>query len=641
MTREKRGDLKGINVAAFESRQKDAVARLIEGIGGNAFVAPSLQEVPLEDQTETYALGERLAAGAIDFLILMTGVGTRTLLQVLSTRYRPEQLREFLKNVVLVSRGPKPAAALAANGLSPTIAVPEPNTWREILKTLDASHSLEKKTVAVQEYGEINRLFLAELAARGAEVFSVPVYRAALPEDTGPMAELMRRIIKGDMNVVLFTNSAQVENVLGLARKEGIAQEFHRALSNTIVGSVGPSCSTALRERGLRVDYEPARPMMGALVAGLAAEYPNLLSKKQQSIFRGTSEHKAPRLNDPLLNSLFLRACRKEPVERTPVWLMRQAGRYMKEYRELRAKISFLDLCKNSDLSAEVTVDAAHRLGVDAAIIFSDILLVVEPLGFSLSYGKDEGPEIGSPFREEKDLDRLRIVDVHESLGFVLSAIRKTRAALRKDLPLIGFVGAPFTLASYMIEGKGSRNFLLTKKIMYEAPAVWNRFLEKITDALIDFAAAQVEAGVQAFQVFDSWVGCLSPEDYRNFVLPHSRRLIQGVPPGIPVIHFGTQTTGLLPLIKQAGGDVIGVDWRVELDEAWEILGDVAIQGNLDPVVLLSEPAEIRARAKRILSQAGGRSGHIFNLGHGVLPATPIENVLELVRAVAEMSARK
>jgi uroporphyrinogen decarboxylase len=313
---------------------------------------------------------------------------------------------------------------------------------------------------------------------------------------------------------------------------------------------------------------------------------------------------------------------------------MRQAGRYMKEYRELRAKVSFLELCKNSDLASEVTVDAAHRLGVDAAIIFSDILILVEPLGFQLSYEKNEGPEIANPFRAASDLNRLRAVDPEASMGFVYDAIRKTRKALKPHIPLIGFCGAPFTVASYAIEGKGSKSFSLTKALMYKEPATWHAFLEKITEASIAHLNGQIAAGAQAVQIFDSWVGCLSPEDFRTHVLPHTKRLIKNITPGVPVISFGTQTSGFLPLLRQAGGDVIGVDWRIELDEAWDMLGDVAIQGNLDPQILLSDKKTIETQAKRILTQAAGRPGHIFNLGHGVLPATPLENVMHLIDVV-------
>jgi len=320
---------------------------------------------------------------------------------------------------------------------------------------------------------------------------------------------------------------------------------------------------------------------------------------------------------------------------------MRQAGRYMKEYRELRAKVSFLDLCKNSDLAAEVTVDAAHRLGVDAAIIFSDLLMLVEPLGFDLSYGADQGPSIGNPFRSSSDLNRMKKVDPTESLSFALEAIRKTRQALKGDLPLIGFAGAPFTMASYIIEGKGSKNFVLTKRLMREEESAWNGLLERIATATIDYLNAQIQAGCQAIQIFDSWVGCLTPEDYRRFVFPHVKRLIASLRPGTPVISFGTQTGGLLPVMVEAGGDVIGVDWRIELDEAWSIVGpSQSIMGNLDPALLLTTKPEIERQAKRILSQAGGRPGHIFNLGHGVLPETPLENVLHLIDVVKKESQR-
>ena len=335
-----------------------------------------------------------------------------------------------------------------------------------------------------------------------------------------------------------------------------------------------------------------------------------------------------------LQQSLFLKACRREKTDRTPIWLMRQAGRYMKEYREIRARMPFIELCKDSDLAAEVTVHAAHTLGVDAAIIFSDILMLVEPLGFELSYGKDQGPRIANPFRSSADLARVRPVQPHDSMSYVFDAVRKTRRALRENVPLIGFAGAPFTMASYVIEGGGSKNFIETKRLLYADPAAFGALLEKITTATIDYVNGQAAAGAQAIQIFDSWVGALSPDDFRRHVLPHTRRLIAGITPGVPTIYFGTQTNGLFPMLRDLGANVIGVDWRVELDAAWTALGDVAIQGNLDPVVLFGTEAEVRSQVRRVLRQAGGRPGHIFNLGHGVLPETPVENVLALIDEV-------
>ena len=313
----------------------------------------------------------------------------------------------------------------------------------------------------------------------------------------------------------------------------------------------------------------------------------------------------------------------------------------MPEYRAVRAKTSFLELCKTPALAAEVTVTAAERLGVDAAIIFADILLILEPIGVQLEFAEHEGPVIHNPVRTASDVDRLRELEDIGALEFVYEAIRQTRAALKPDVPLIGFSGAPFTLASYVTEGGGSKNYVYTKRLMYNDAGAWHAMMSLIARGLAKYLNAQIEAGAQAVQLFDSWVGCLSPDDYREFVLPHTRAVIQNIVPGVPVIHFGTGTAALLELMREAGGDVIGLDWRVRLDEAWRRVGhDVAVMGNLDPVALFADKQVLRAQAKRILEQADGRPGHIFNLGHGILPDTPVENVIELVEMVHELSRR-
>jgi len=334
-----------------------------------------------------------------------------------------------------------------------------------------------------------------------------------------------------------------------------------------------------------------------------------------------------------------MRACRREPVAYTPIWLMRQAGRYMREYREVREKTTFLELCKNPALAAEVTVTAVERLGVDAAIIFADILLILEPLGIELEFAKGEGPVIHNPVRQPADVNRLHELQDPNALDFVYEAIAQTRRALKPDIPLIGFCGAPFTLASYMTEGSGSKNYVHTKKLMYDDAGAWHAMMALISRALVKYLNAQIAAGAQAVQLFDSWVGCLGPDDYREFVLPHTQSVIRGVTPGVPVIHFGTGTATLLELMREAGGDVIGLDWRVRLDEGWQRVGhDVAVMGNLDPVTLFAKQDVLRAQAKKILGEAGGRAGHIFNLGHGILPETPVENVIALVEMVHELS---
>jgi uroporphyrinogen decarboxylase len=343
-----------------------------------------------------------------------------------------------------------------------------------------------------------------------------------------------------------------------------------------------------------------------------------------------------------LRDSIFMRACRREPVPMTPIWLMRQAGRYMPEYREVRARLGFLELCKNSDLAAEVTVTAALRLGVDAAIIFADILLILEPMGLDLEFNKGEGPVIHNPIRSGADVDRLREVEDVTSLDFVFEAIRKTRQSLPDNLPLIGFSGAPFTLASYMVEGGASKNYVRTKLLMYDDPGAWHGMMSLISRALIEYLNAQIEAGAQVVQLFDSWVGTLGPDDYREFVLPHTRSVIRGVREGVPVIHFGTGTATLLNLMREAGGDVIGLDWRISLAEGWRRVGeDVAVMGNLDPVALFANRPKLLRRAGAILAEADGRAGHIFNLGHGILPETPVENVIALIDFVHESTAQR
>lgn len=350
---------------------------------------------------------------------------------------------------------------------------------------------------------------------------------------------------------------------------------------------------------------------------------------------------KASVMGVTLTDHPFLRACRREQGAYTPVWLMRQAGRYLPEYRRVRDQFSFLDLCQDSAAAAQVTVDTVRRLGVDAAIIFADILLPLVPMGAGLTYEKGDGPRIARTIRSAADVDALHPVSVEESLGFVAQTVRLVRRELEHEVPVIGFAGAPFTVASYAIEGGGSRNYVATKSLMYNDPQTWHRFMEIVADLTTQYLNMQIDAGAHVVQLFDSWVGALSPHDYRTYVQPHSHKVISGLRAGTPVIHFGTMTGTLLPQMRDAGGDVIGLDWRVELDEAWHRLGDgVGVQGNLDPVLLFSDPETIRAAVKDILRRANGKPGHIFNLGHGILPETPVDNVLALIDAVHELSRR-
>ncbi|MEK7761999.1 MAG: uroporphyrinogen decarboxylase [Nitrospirota bacterium] len=341
------------------------------------------------------------------------------------------------------------------------------------------------------------------------------------------------------------------------------------------------------------------------------------------------------------MNDRFLKACRREPVDCTPVWFMRQAGRYMAEYRALRAKHSILELCKTPALAAQVTLQPIDRFPLDAAIIFADILLPLEPMGLSLEFAAGEGPVIHNPVRNQADIERLNVIDGGE-LDYVAEAIRQARHALNGRVPLIGFAGAPFTLASYAIEGGSSRNYLLTKQLMYSEPKAWHQLMDKFARVITGYLRRQIKAGAQAIQLFDSWVGCLSVGDYVEYVMPHVQLIFEGLKrEGVPMIHFGTGTSAMLPQMREAGGDVIGIDWRIHLDEAWATVGhDVAVQGNLDPLTLFAPLHEIERRVEDILRRAGGRPGHIFNLGHGILPTTPIEHVAATIDMVHKLSQR-
>lgn len=336
---------------------------------------------------------------------------------------------------------------------------------------------------------------------------------------------------------------------------------------------------------------------------------------------------------DPLSQSLLLRALRGETTERPPVWLMRQAGRYQASYRALRAKVSMLELCKTPALACQVTVEAVREISPDAAIIFSDLLLPVEPLGLKLEYLPTEGPRITPAIRSAADVAKLRFPGAAAALTANYEALRLTRAALPAGLPLLGFAAAPFTLAAYLIEGEGSRTYARTKTFMKTEPAAWNSLMSGLADLLADFLNRQADAGAQAVQIFDSWVGCLSPDDYRERVLPYSRRLLQQVRKDLPVIHFGTGTAGYLELLKEAGGGCIGLDWRVDISDARRRLGTIPVMGNLDPAALFGPREDLRRAAQAIMAKAG-KTGYVFNLGHGLMPETPVDNVKFLIDVV-------
>ena len=607
-----------------------------------------MREVPLDDNNDAVDFDHRLMTGHVDVFILMTGVGFRHLLSAIDRKVDRERFLASLSDCVTVARGPKPVAAMREVGLTPTHRVPEPNTWRELLETLDLQVPIASQNVTLQEYGIANPSLIAGLEARGAKVDCLKVYEWDFPEDSEPLQNTLKQFAAGDVDVAMFTSANQVVNVLRMADQMQLLEKVQDGLRSAVVVSIGPTTSERLRAEGLPVDLEPEHPKLGHMVIAAAERAHELLDRKRHvaEVLSGP----ATDVQDtaaPWYESPFMKACRREPTDVTPVWLMRQAGRYMAEYREVRAQQSFLELCKNPQLCSEVMCTAVSKLGVDAAIIFSDLLPILEPMGMDLEFVKGDGPVIHNPVREAGDVDRVLELESVDSLHYVMETVRQTRADLPEDLPLIGFAGAPFTLASYAIEGGSSRNYLHSKTLMFRDRGAWNELMQRLARAVTVYLNAQISAGAQCVQLFDSWAGCLGPDDYRTFVLPHVQSIIAGLQPGVPVINFATGNPALLPLLAEGFAKaphavpVVGVDWRVRLDDAWDTVGhDKAVQGNLDPLTLLADEDTIRKRAKDVLDQAANRPGHIFNLGHGVLQQTPVDNAIALVDAVHELSQR-
>ena len=646
-------DFAGLRVAAFESRNAEEIARMITRMGGVASVSPSMREVALSHNPQAVDFANRVMTGQVDVVIFLTGVGVRHLISQVQRHVDRDRFLAAISDVTTITRGPKPTAALKEFGIDPTHRVPEPNTWREVLQVIDRYVPVSNQAVGLQEYGEPNTSLIAGLEARGARVLNVKVYDYELPENVAPLEHNARAIAGGEIDLVMFTSSHQVVNLLRVADDLGLGDQLRQGLAGCVIASVGPTTSETLRENGLAVDLEPDHPKMGHLVALAAERGTALLKQKRQiasvlatteSVTVAARNYATVYQHEPWYSSPFMKACRREPVERTPIWLMRQAGRYMPEYRAVREKTTFLELCKNPAVCAEVMITAVNRLGVDAAIIFSDLLPILEPMGLELEFAQGEGPVIHNPVREARDVDRLLELESVDSLHFVMETVKLTRAGLAADIPVLGFAGAPFTLASYAVEGGASRSYLYTKTLMYRDEGAWSALMARLARAITRYLNAQIVSGAQAVQLFDSWAGCLSPVDYRRYVLPYTKAIIDGVErahPGVPIINFATGNPALLPLMAEAGGAVIGVDWRIGLGEAWKAIGnDRAIQGNLDPLVLLAPRDEIRRRAGEVLQEVAGRPGHIFNLGHGVLPQTPVDNVIALIDAVRELSSR-
>ncbi len=611
---------------------------MIQKYGGEPFVSPSMREVPVEPNREAIDFAYRLITGQVGVVILTTGVGFRYLIRAIEPHLDKQRFLDALSDVTTICRGPKPVAAMREFGLTPTHRVPEPNTWRELLQTIDAQVSIANQVVGLQEYGVSNASLVAGLEARGATVEPVRVYGWELPVDPTLLEENVRALAAGQRDLLLVTSAHQVVNLLRTADRLQLVDPLREGLRGTVIASIGPTTSQMLEECEIHVDLEPTHPKMGHLVVQAAERgVPLVKSKRRWQIMAPSSQS----IKHPSDQSLFVRACRGEATERTPVWMMRQAGRYMQEYREVRAKHSFLELCHNPQLCSEVMCTAVDRLGVDAAIIFSDLLPILVPLGFDLEFAAGDGPVIHNPVRDRDGVKGIRDLENPQELDFVYETVRHTRADLPEGIPVIGFAGSPFTLASYAIEGGGSRTYLNTKKLMRANDGTWEILMEKLSFAITTYLNLQIGAGAQCVQLFDSWAGCLSSTDYVRFVLPWMKQIIAGITPGVPVINFATGNPELLPLMRIDRRTVVGVDWRVPLDVAWKRIGhDCPVQGNLDPAVLLADPDVIREEVASLLESVKGLDGHIFNLGHGIHKETPVDHAIALVESVKELSRR-
>lgn len=589
-----------------------------------------------------------LGTGAIDIVIFRTAAGVTQFLQNLRHHDQRRTL-DSLADIQIIAASVAAADAIVGLGLTPHVKVSGDSRWRKVLTTIDQNYPVTDRSgsplatvqIALEDCGDWFSLS-SGLEARGARVRPIPLFPHAVDVPKLKAQEFFEALEARDFDIFAFQSAADATIFSQLSKQFGRARLTDHLLDHHIVVCMTNAASEIITDRRLSVDIVCDQQTVTAAIEHFATQLPKLRTRKFNSITNmsgPSSSSNDP--NAPWYNSPFMKACRGEPTDVTPIWMMRQAGRYMAEYREVRANVSFLELCANSQLCSEVMCTAVNRLGVDAAIIFSDLLPILVPMGCDLEFVKGDGPVIHNPVRTTADIDRIKPLDSNAELEFVMETVRLTRRDLPADMPLIGFAGAPFTLASYMIEGGASRNYAATKTMMHGDQGAWNQLMEHLVQSISIYLNGQIEAGAQCVQLFDSWAGCLSYEDYRIHVHPHVQKIIASLPSDVPVINFATGNPSLLPLLADTKASVIGIDWRTRLDDAWQTVGyDRAVQGNLDPTVLLTNPQEIRRQAKVVLDQAAGRPGHIFNLGHGILPMTDVDNAIALVDAVHELSQR-
>ncbi len=586
-------------------------------------------------------IANQMLTAEIEGVIFVTGVGVREFVKQASRTVERQRFLDSLADMTTIAGSTAAGAALISLGITPTLTVDSAKSWRDILMCLDRQRPVVNQTIALEESAAVLGL-IGGLEARGARVSRVVNFPQSLPGSPQPIIDFFEQIEAGDFHVMLVPTAEIATRYCFLAKHFGRARLTSHLLDNHIVITIGQDPAEILQYSGITVDFATSTVEPGSAIIEIADKIQQI--KKQKTIIRtnmsGPNTSSADQ-NAPWYDSPFMKACRGEPTDVTPIWMMRQAGRYMSEYREVRAKVSFLDLCANPQLCSEVMCTAVNKLGVDAAIIFSDLLPILVPMGCDLEFVKGDGPVIHNPVRTSKDIDRIKPLENNDALQFVMDTVTQTRSDLPADMPLIGFAGSPFTLASYMIEGGSSRNYAFSKALMYSDHGAWDQLMQHLSNSISIYLKGQIEAGAQVVQLFDSWAGCLNFEDYRTYALPYVQKIIASLPADVPVINFATGNPALLPLLADTRASVVGIDWRTRLDDAWQTVGfDRAVQGNLDPTILLTNPKEIRARAKVVLDQAAGRPGHIFNLGHGILPQTPVDNAIALVDIVHELSQR-
>ena len=620
--------MKQKKVAAFEARLGLKMKKLIEKHQAIPLVASVLKEIPLTENKKAFEVFSQISSDVFDYIILLTGVGTRTFIETLSTHIPKEKIIEILSQQKIIVRGPKPATVCNLNKIPIVLKAPEPNTWKEILSSIQDHFSIHSKKILIIEYGTPNEQLILALTTLGAHIHTLSVYRWSLPDDLKPAREVIEQIIQQKVDFVLFTSAIQVDHMLQIAQQMKKELPLRKGLYHSVIASIGPVTSERLAEKQIFPDIESFPNKMEDLVEIVSQKGPKILDEKQKKkLFNQTSP------SFMRLTSLL------KPTPIIPVWFMRQAGRYMTEYQLVRAPQNFLSFCKDADLCIEATLGAVERLGVDAAIIFSDILLVLEPMGFKLHY--PEGPAIDNPIQSPDDLKNLKPVSMDQSLPFLKKAIQGVKKNLPARIPLIGFCGAPFTMASYIIEGGSTKDFKKTKHFMQTYPKAWHELMEQLTNNLASLLLFQIKAGCEIVQVFDSWASQLSPQTYQAFALPYTQKLFSLIPSNIPAIHFGSFGPNLLSEQIQGGGNIISLHSSIDPRMAVQIIPEnKGIQGNLNPDLLFEKPSIFLKETEKILQVFGKRKGYIFNLGHGIKPHTPVNHVMRLVDFIHEWSVK-